>query len=103
MIFVVWFWFSKDILAKRNEGRAIKEICTFKLVITNGQCCIFICGCGMNKRYVIWTTNWGKEINHIKRVVRRWNEKGMRNVENIVNVKKNEYDFIRKNLLFVLN
>ena len=44
MIFVVWFWFrfSKDILAKRNKGRAIKEICTFRLAITDGQC------------YVVW-------------------------------------------------
>ena len=33
MIFVV---FSKDILAKRNEGRAIKEIYTFKLAIIDG-------------------------------------------------------------------
>ena len=36
MIFVVWFWFNEDILAKRNEGRAIKEICTFRLAITDG-------------------------------------------------------------------
>ena len=36
MIFVVWFWFSKDILAKRNEGRTIKEICTFRLAIIDG-------------------------------------------------------------------
>ena len=66
MIFVVWFRFSKDILAKKNEGRAIKEICTFRLAITDGQCHIVICGCGMNKRYVVWATNWGKKINHIK-------------------------------------
>ena len=33
MIVVVWFWFSKDILAKRNEGRAIKEFGTFILAI----------------------------------------------------------------------
>ena len=57
MIFVVWFWFGKDILAERNEGRAIKEIYTFRLAITDGQCCIVICGCGMNKRYVVWATN----------------------------------------------
>ena len=67
MIFVVWFWFSKAILAERNVGRAIKEIRTFRLAITDGQCYIVICGCGMNKRYVVWVTNWGKTINLIKR------------------------------------
>ena len=67
MIFVILFWFSKDILAKRNEGRAIKEIYTFRLAITDSQCYIVICGCGINKRYVVWATNWGKAINHIKR------------------------------------
>ena len=67
MIFLVWFWFSRGILAKRNKGIAIKEICTFRLAITDDQCCIVICGCGMNKRYVVWVTNWGKAINHIKR------------------------------------
>ena len=64
---MVWFRFSKDILAKRNKGRAIKEICTFRLAITDDQCCIVIYGCGMNKWYVVWVTNWGKAINHIKR------------------------------------
>ena len=67
MIFLVWFWFSRDILAKRNKGIAIKEICTFRLAITDDQCCIVICGCGINKWYVVWVTNWGKTINHIKR------------------------------------
>ena len=42
-------------------------ICTFRLAFTNDQCCIVICGCGINKRYVVWVTNWGKEINHVKR------------------------------------
>ena len=46
---MVWFLFSKDILAKKNEGRAIKEIYIFRLAITDGQCSIVICGCGMNK------------------------------------------------------
>ena len=36
MIFAVLFWFSKDILAKRNEGRAIKEFYTFKLASIDG-------------------------------------------------------------------
>ena len=67
MIFLVWFWFSRDILAKRNKGIAIKEICTFRLAITDDQCCIVIYGCGMNKWYVVWVTNWGKAINYIKR------------------------------------
>ena len=45
-----------DILAtkkkkKKKKGSAIKEICTFKLEITYGQCCVVICGCGMNKRF----------------------------------------------------
>ena len=39
---------------KKHEGRAIKEICTFRLEITYGQYCIVICGCGMNKQYVVW-------------------------------------------------
>ena len=54
-------------LAKINEGRAIKEICTFRLAITDGQCCIVICGCGMNKQNVVWVTNWSKTINYIKK------------------------------------
>ena len=49
-----------DILAtkkKKNAGSAIKEICTFRLEITYGQCCVVIFGCGMNKRFVIWVTD----------------------------------------------
>ena len=65
MIFIWFLWFDfdlvKNILTKRNEGRTIKEICTFRLAITDGQCCIVICGCGMNKLYVVWATNWGKK------------------------------------------
>ena len=49
----------RDIFAtkKKEEGSAIKEICTFRLEITYGQCCVVICGCGMNKRFVIWVTD----------------------------------------------
>ena len=32
-------------------------ICTFRLAIIDGQCYIVICGCGMNKRYVVWATD----------------------------------------------
>ena len=49
-----------DILAtkkKKIAGSAIKEICTFRLEITYGQCYVVICGCGLNKRFVVWATN----------------------------------------------
>ena len=49
-----------DILAtkkKKTTGSAIKEICTSKLEITYGQCCVVICGCGMNKRFIVWATD----------------------------------------------
>ena len=42
---------------EKKEGRAIKEICTFGLEITYGQCCVVICGFGMNKRYVVWAND----------------------------------------------
>ena len=42
---------------EKKEGRAIKENFTFRLEITYGQCCVVICGFGMNKRYVVWTND----------------------------------------------
>ena len=72
---VVFRWFLLfdfdlvKILAKINEGRAIKEICTSKLAITNGQCYIVIYGCGMNRKIIVYSRS---TINAYSLLLHKW-------------------------------